>query len=146
MLHAKLSLTKPLMRCQVKDISQPQGVTLRCPYARGCCRRIASCCGGRTQQTLMAADIYSIKQLICIHIFCCVHTVLAVCQPSVQPHWFFGFGGGFSLTASHNRINFGSVYLLSIFLDQSSVSWNWRSTSITGVRLPAYSEEKTNQK
>ena len=123
MLHACKNVTyQPIdVWCQVRDLSALRGNLERSPYSRGD-RRTAGCYGGRAQQTLMAVDIYSIKWLICSQIFCYVNAVSATYQPSLQPNRFFWFGAEFSLIASHKRINFGEAYLLSICLDQSSVT------------------------
>lgn len=50
----------------------------------------------------MAADTYSVKWLIPSPMLYCLHVVLAIYQPSLQPGHFGGLGAGFS----HNRINF----------------------------------------
>lgn len=132
MLHAQKSATyQPTdIWCQVGDLSASKGNLERHRWPRGDHLQI-HCCAGRARWTLMARDMYSINWLIC-------HQVSAVFirfQPLASPVCSqtvgcFGFGAALSLIASHNRIYFSKAYLVSICLDQSSVSSN-RSASIT---------------
>lgn len=75
----------------------------------------------------VSADIYSVKWLICTQIFC----LCSAFQPRLQPDCLFGVGSVFSLTASCNRIYLSYSYLLSICLDESSITSDRRSVSAT---------------
>lgn len=112
---------------QERDLSALRCNLERCSCSRGhhCCA--ASCYGGRAQLTLMAADRYSGWFVVR---FSAVKASFSH-QPRLQPNLVLAFGAEFLLIASHNRINFGWAYLLSVCLDQSSVSSDRRSTSIT---------------
>lgn len=106
----KMSLPNSPMSGVRSGSTQLQGAALRSVLAQGKITTAQT----DAQQTLMAANIYSVNLLTHSQIFCyqIFHGVLPSHQPSLQPNPFRGSEGGragaeYSLIASYHRIKLG---------------------------------------